>query len=242
MRKRAKLKFPSRIRAIRPFIVTGGFLALLGATLLGNSSAAEAPRLVPPALHDITSAVGAQTAVFAGGCFWGVQGVFQHVEGVIEAQSGYAGGRAETATYELAETGNTGHAEAVQVVFDPQKISYGKLLQIYFSVAHDPTQVNRQGPDVGTQYRSAIFPVSEEQAKIASDYIEQLETADAFEAKIATTIEIGKPFYKAETYHQDFMVNHPAHPYIVFNEQPKIENLKSFFPQSYKEKPVLVTE
>jgi peptide-methionine (S)-S-oxide reductase len=242
MQKREKSKFQNRIRVIRPFLVTGGLLGLLGAALLGNSSAAEAPRLVPPALHDITSAVGTQAAVFAGGCFWGVQGVFQHVEGVIDAQSGYAGGSAETATYELAETGHTGHAEAVQIVFDPQKISYGKLLQIYFSVAHDPTQVNRQGPDVGTQYRSAIFPANEEQAKVASDYIEQLETADAFEAKIATTIEPGKPFYKAEAYHQDFMVNDPTHPYIVFNEKPKIKNLKSFFPQSYKEKPVLVTD
>jgi peptide-methionine (S)-S-oxide reductase len=243
MLEKSQSKILKRIEVVRPFLVAGGLLGLLGVALIGNvTSGAEEPRLVPAALHDVTEANGTQTAVFAGGCFWGVQGVFQHVEGIINATSGYAGGSAETATYELTETGNTGHAEAVQVVFDPQKVSYGTLLQIFFSAIHDPTQVDRQGPDVGTQYRSALFPVNEEQAKVASDYIKQLETAEVFKAKIATTIELGKPFYKAEAYHQDFMANNPAHPYIQVNERPKIENLKRFFPQFYQEKPALVAD
>jgi peptide-methionine (S)-S-oxide reductase len=239
-------KIQSTIRGIKgigPLLAAGGLLGLLGAALLGNiTSAAEAPKLVPAALHDVSEINGMQTAILAGGCFWGVQGVFQHIEGVINATSGYAGGRAETAKYELTETGRTGHAEAVQILFDPQKVSYGKLLQIYFSVAHDPTQVDRQGPDIGKQYRSAIFPVTDEQAEIAADYIAQLDRAGVFKAKIATAVETGKPFYKAEAYHQDFMINNPAHPYIVFNERQKVEDLKSFFPQSYKEKPVLAAD
>ncbi|MCV9962694.1 peptide-methionine (S)-S-oxide reductase MsrA [Pararhizobium sp. BT-229] len=242
MSNETRSKIMKRIAGIRPFLVAGGLVGLLAATLLGNSSAAEPPRLVPPAIRDAANAAGPQTAVFAGGCFWGVQGVFQHVEGVINATSGYAGGSAETATYELTETGSTGHAEAVQISFDPQKVSYGRLLQIYFSAAHDPTQINRQGPDIGSQYRSVVFPANEEQAQVASDYIAQLEKAGVFDAKIATTIEPGKPFYKAEAYHQDFMVNNPTHPYIVFNEQEKIENLKAFFPQFYRQRPVLFAD
>ncbi|WP_206607238.1 peptide-methionine (S)-S-oxide reductase MsrA [Rhizobium tubonense] len=242
MRDKAQSNILKAVRDTIPFLVVGGLLALLGASLLGNStSAAEDPRLVPAALHDVVKTSEAQTAILAGGCFWGVQGMFQHVDGVINATSGYAGGSTDTATYDLVETGNTGHAEVVQVTFDPRQISYGKLLQIYFSVAHDPTQVDRQGPDVGTQYRSAIFPVNAEQAKVASDYIAQLETAGVFKAKIATSIETGKPFYKAEAYHQDYMVNNPTNPYIAFNEQAKIDNLKSYFPQFYREKPVLAS-
>ncbi|MDL2408980.1 peptide-methionine (S)-S-oxide reductase MsrA [Rhizobium calliandrae] len=232
----------SRFGILRPVLIAGGLLGVVGATLLGNSSAAGAPRLVPPAIHDVANASSPQTAVFAGGCFWGMQGVFQHVEGVISATSGYAGGSAETANYELTESGTTGHAEAVQIVFDPKTISYGKLLQIYFSAAHDPTQINRQGPDIGTQYRSAIFPVDADQKQVASDYIAQLETAHVFKAKIATTIEPGRPFYKAAAYHQDYMANNPRQLYIVINEQPKINNLKNLFPQSYREKPVLISE
>jgi peptide-methionine (S)-S-oxide reductase len=230
-----------RRRGVRPILIAGGVLALLGAALLGNAtSAAEQPRLVPAAQHDVAEVGGVQTAVFAGGCFWGVQGLFQHVQGVVSATSGYAGGSADTATYASVETGATGHVEAVQVVFNPRVISYGRLLQIYFSVAHDPTQVDRQGPDVGTQYRSVVFPVNEEQAKVAADYIQQLDTAHVFGRAIATTIERGKPFYRAETYHQNYMANNPDNPYIVYNDNPKVQNLKALFPQSYRETPVLV--
>ncbi|SDP28953.1 peptide-methionine (S)-S-oxide reductase [Phyllobacterium sp. OV277] len=230
------------ISSLRPLLAMAGLLGLLGTLLLGYApSAAEEPRLVPTALHDVADTGGMQTAVFAGGCFWGVQGVFQHVDGVVSAISGYAGGAPETATYELVETSRTGHAEAVQIVFDPKKISYAKLLQIYFSAAHDPTQLNRQGPDRGTQYRSAIFPANNEQASVASDYIEQLGTAGVFKKQIATTVEPGKTFYKAEAYHQDFMTRNPENPYIVFHEQPKVENLKGFFPDYYRAEPVLVS-
>lgn len=232
------------IGGVRGAVIVASMFVLLGASVLGNTtSAPDEPRLVPPPLYDVTKdAHGMQTAVFAGGCFWGVQGVFQHVDGVINATSGYAGGSAETATYELTETGKTGHAEAVQVVFDPQKISYGELLRIYFSAAHDPTQINRQGPDIGSQYRSAIFPIDDEQARVAAAYIEQLESADVFGPEIATTIEVGKPFYEAESYHQDFMASNPSNPYIAYYEEPKVQTLKAFFPELYREKAVLVSE
>jgi peptide-methionine (S)-S-oxide reductase len=180
-----------------------------------------------------------QTAVLAGGCFWGIQGVFQHVEGVVSATAGYAGGTAETATYEQTETGLTGHAEAVRVVFDPQTISYGTLLRIFFSAAHDPTQLDRQGPDTGPQYRSAIFPVDEQQATVANGYIQQLDEAKAFKSAIATSVELGKTFYEAEGYHQDYMHNNPEQPYIAVHERPKIEALRRFFPTFYQAQPVL---
>jgi peptide-methionine (S)-S-oxide reductase len=180
-------------------------------------------------------------AVLAGGCFWGVQGVFQHVAGVSNAVSGYAGGEKETADYERVSSGATGHAESVQVTFDPRTITYGRILQIYFSVAHDPTQLNRQGPDTGTQYRSAIFPTSAEQAATAQAYIAQLEQAHAFDAGIVTRIESDRSFYPAEADHQDFLVRHPTYPYIVFNDLPKIEALKRLFPDRYRADPVLVS-
>jgi peptide-methionine (S)-S-oxide reductase len=167
--------------------------------------------------------------------------VFQQVEGVVSATSGYAGGSAETATYEQTETGLTGHAEAVRVVFDPQKISYGAVLRIFFSAAHDPTQLDRQGADIGPQYRSAIFPSDDQQAKVANGYIQQLDEAKAFNAAIATTVERGKTFYEAEDYHQDYMNNNPGQPYIAIHEQPKIEALRRFFPNLYRAQPVLVT-
>ncbi|WP_114185185.1 peptide-methionine (S)-S-oxide reductase MsrA [Microvirga aerophila] len=224
-------------------IVFGAMLGLLGFAIIGQvPSAAEAPRLVPAALVDVPNEDGLQTAVLAGGCFWGIQGVFQHVEGVVSATSGYAGGSAETATYEQTETGLTGHAEAVRIVFDPQKISYGTLLRIFFSAAHDPTQLDRQGPDIGPQYRSAIFPVNEQQAKVANRYIQQLDEAKAFNSAIATTVELGRPFYEAEGYHQDYMYNNPGQPYIAVLERPKIEALRRFFPTIYRAQPVLVAK
>jgi peptide-methionine (S)-S-oxide reductase len=182
-----------------------------------------------------------EVAVLAGGCFWGVQGVFQHVKGVTSAVSGYDGGNNETAHYQMVGTGTTGHAESVRVTFDPRQISYGRLLQIYFSVAHDPTQLNRQGPDAGTQYRSAIFVTSPEQEEIAKAYIAQLDAARAFPGAIATKIEPDRGFVEAEDYHQDFLTLNPTYPYIVFNDLPKMENLKNMFPESYRAEPVLVS-
>lgn len=194
------------------------------------------------ALHDIAPTDGRQTAVFAGGCFWGVQAVFQHVAGVASVTSGYAGGSAATATYEKTETGATGHAEAVEITFDPKQVSYGKLLEIYFSVAHDPTQLGGQGPDSGPQYRSAIFPRDEKQAKVATDYIAQLDASGVFSRPIATTIEDGKTFYPAEAYHQDYVYNNPGQPYVVIYEKPKIGALHRLFPGLYRQKPVLVSD
>jgi peptide-methionine (S)-S-oxide reductase len=179
--------------------------------------------------------------VLAGGCFWGVQGVFQHTKGVINAVSGYAGGDKVTADYDKVSTGATGHAESVQVTYDPKQISYGKILQIFFSVAHDPTQLNRQGPDIGTQYRSAIFPANPEQARLAKAYIAQLNQARAFDAAIVTKLEPDRPFYSAEEYHQDFMVRNPTYPYIVFHDAPKLSELKRIFPDAYRSDPKLVS-
>jgi len=210
--------------------------------LAPGPSSAETATVVPAPAIDETASVATQTAVFAGGCFWGVQGVFQHVEGVKNAVSGYAGGAKETAEYEKVGSGRTGHAEAVKITYDPSKITYGRLLQIYFSVAHDPTQLNRQGPDSGTQYRSTVFPANEEQAKVAKAYIEQLNAANTYGKKLATTIEMSKPFYAAEAYHQDYLTLNPRQPYIVYNDLPKVEALKQMFPNVYRDKPVLVSE
>ena len=195
----------------------------------------------PPAAAGQAGSNTTETAVLAGGCFWGVQGVFQHVKGVTNAVSGYAGGDKKTAQYEVVGTGRTGHAESVRITFDPRQISYGRILQIYFSVAHNPTELNRQGPDVGTQYRSAIFPANAEQAQIAKAYIGQLNQAHAFDAAIVTKIEPGKEFYPAEDYHQDFLTLHPNYPYIVYNDLPKIDDLKRIFPDLYRADPVLVS-
>lgn len=204
-------------------------------------SAAEDAHVIPEAAVDEQPAQSSsEIAVLAGGCFWGVQGVFQHVAGVTRAVSGYTGGQADTAQYEMVGTGTTGHAESVQITFDPSKISYGKILQIYFSVAHNPTQLNYQGPDTGTQYRSAIFPVNDQQARVAKAYIAELNQVHAFADPIVTTIEPGRTFYPAEDYHQDFLTRHRGHPYIVINDMPKIENLKHIFPDVYRADPVLV--
>ena len=226
----------------RPALIFVALLLGAGLALRGLPSAAESARSNPPPVLDEPSNPRATTeaAVLAGGCFWGVQGVFQHVEGVTSAISGYAGGAANTAHYEMVGTNTTGHAESVQVTFDPRRISYGHILQIYFSVAHDPTELNRQGPDVGTQYRSAIFPTSPEQAHIAEAYIAQLNQTNVFDAAIVTRIEPGRTFYPAEDYHQDFLTRNPTYPYIVANDLPKIEALKRLFPNLYRATPVLV--
>jgi peptide-methionine (S)-S-oxide reductase len=204
--------------------------------------AAETARAVPAPAVDETAAAasGSEVAILAGGCFWGVQGVFQHVEGVADAVSGYAGGAKDTARYETVSTGTTGHAESVRITFDPHRISYGRILQIYFSAAHDPTELNRQGPDVGSQYRSAIFPVDPEQARIAEAYIAQLNQAHAFPVAVVTKIEPGREFYPAEAYHQNYLTEHPTQPYIAINDLPKIDDLKRLFPNLYRAAPVLV--
>ncbi|RTZ45501.1 peptide-methionine (S)-S-oxide reductase [Candidimonas sp. SYP-B2681] len=203
--------------------------------------AAERPFIIaPPAMDEPASPSHQETAVFAGGCFWGVQGVFQHVKGVSQALSGYAGGKADTAHYDAVSVGDTGHAEAVQVTYDPSQITYGQLLQIYFSVAHDPTQKNRQGPDTGAQYRSTIFATNSQQHKIAQAYIAQLGKSGVYSKPIVTTIEDQKNFYPAEAYHQDYLVQHPDSLYIVFNDMPKIANLAKEFGERYRDKPVLV--
>jgi peptide-methionine (S)-S-oxide reductase len=202
--------------------------------------AAEEAVVIPAPAADVTAADGLQTAVIAGGCFWGVQGVFQHTAGVVNAVSGYAGGSQTSATYEQVSTGTTGHAESVQIKFDPKKISYGKILQIFFSVAHDPTQLNRQGPDSGTQYRSAIFTTSDEQKKVADAYIAQLNAAKVYGKPIVTRVSSLQAFFPAEAYHQDYLTLHPNQPYIAYNDLPKVENLKKLFAANYIEKPTLV--
>jgi peptide-methionine (S)-S-oxide reductase len=208
----------------------------------GRAAQTEKGRIVPPpAVDEPAGTRSSEVAVLAGGCFWGVQGVYQHVNGVTSAVSGYAGGEANTAEYERVSGGRTGHAESVQITFDPRVITYGKLLQVFFSVVHDPTQLNRQGPDTGTQYRSAIFPATAEQANVAKAYLDQLGRARVFEAAMVTKIEPGRGFYRAEAYHQDFLELNPTYPYIVFNDIPKVQDLKRFFPDLYRAKPVLVS-
>ena len=229
-------------RFFRPASIFAGLLLAAGIVVRGLPSAAESARSIPPPGLDEPASpqAASEVAVLAGGCFWGVQGVFQHVEGVTSAVSGYAGGAASMAHYDMVSTNTTGHAEAVQVTFDPRRVSYGRILQIYFSVAHDPTELNRQGPDVGTQYRSAIFPANPEQAHIAEAYVAQLNQAHVFDAPIVTKIEPGRDFYPAESYHQDFLTRNPRYPYIVINDLPKIENLKRLFPDLYSATPALV--
>jgi len=221
--------------------ISGTTLLALAAIFVVSRSDAETAKAVPPPVLDESNSTGTtETAILAGGCFWGVQGVFQHVAGVTSAVSGYAGGDAGAAHYEDVGTGATGHAESVRVTFDPQRISYGRVLQIYFSVAHNPTELNYQGPDTGTQYRSTIFPTTQEQAGIAKAYIAQLNQAHTFSAPLVTTIESGRTFYPAEAYHQDFLTRHPTNPYIAYNDLPKIGELQRLFPDLYRADPVLV--
>ncbi len=238
----ARLADPPVFHSGGRVLIVGASLLLAGLGLCLSPSAAEGARAIPsPALDEPAEQATSEIAVLAGGCFWGVQGVFQHVEGVRNAISGYAGGDKASAQYETVSGGATGHAESVQISFDPRKISYGRLLQIYFSVAHDPTERNRQGPDVGPQYRSAIFPTNAEQARVAKAYIAQLDQAHAFGAAIATRIEPDRTFYPAETYHQDFLTLHPTYPYIAVNDLPKINDLKRLFPDLYRAEPALVS-
>jgi peptide-methionine (S)-S-oxide reductase len=227
--------------ARRAGLVTAIAAALVAGFAPAAVSAAEAAvRIAPPVADATTGASGLQTAVFAGGCFWGVQGVFQRVHGVSQAVSGYAGGSEKTAVYELVGSGLTGHAESVKITYDPKKVSYGTLLQIFFSVAHDPTQLNRQGPDSGTQYRSAVFAADAAQKETAEKYIAQLDAAKSFAKKIVTQVVPLVAFYPAEAYHQDYLTLHPTSGYIVYNDLPKIENLKAIFPQQYRAEPALV--
>ena len=208
----------------------------LGRGVACNTSSAAVAIPDPDVDNPLSSAKGQETAVLAGGCFWGIQALFEHVKGVIRATSGYAGGAANTAQYEKVSTGRTGHAESVQVIYDPSQITFGQILKVFFSVAHDPTQLNQQGPDSGTQYRSAIFFASEDQKRISQAYIEQLSESKVFKQPIVTQIVPLVAFYPAEDYHQDYVVHHPENMYIVINDLPKVDNLKKQFPALFVEK------
>lgn len=220
--------FKSSVRAFLVFLVA---IAVTVACTAGNAAGFAVPGPVVDAAK--TAKFGEQTAVVAGGCFWGIQAVFQHVKGVRDAISGYSGGEAKTAQYEIVSTGETGHAESVKITYDPSQVTYGELLRVFFSVAHDPTQLNRQGPDDGTQYRSVIFYGNDEQRKIAEAYISQLNQAKVFPHPIVTQVVPLKAFYPAEDYHQNYATLHPNQPYIYFNDAPKVAHLKQQFPDLY---------
>jgi peptide-methionine (S)-S-oxide reductase len=215
----------------------GSTLLLIGAALSCNLASASSTKIPDPALDSpLASVKGEQIAVLAGGCFWGIEAVFEHVKGVSDVKSGYSGGSAGSAQYGKVSTGSTGHAESVKITYDPSQVSYGQLLKVFFSVAHDPTELNRQGPDTGTQYRSAIFYVNDEQKRIAAAYIEQLNKAKVFSAPIVTQVGALEAFHEAESYHQNYLTNHPDEPYIVINDMPKVENLRKELPALYKTK------
>jgi peptide-methionine (S)-S-oxide reductase len=209
---------------------------------VGRSPRASASTMVPaPTVDEPAGNLGAsETAVLAGGCFWGVQGVFQHVRGVSSAVSGYAGGEASTAQYETVGTGTTGHAESVRITYDPGQVTFGQLLRVFFSVVHDPTELNRQGPDVGEQYRSAIFPQNDVQKNVADAYIAQINDAKVFDTPIVTRTDRDSGFFPAEDYHQDYLTLHPTAPYITANDMPKLDDLRQMFPELYRDQPVLV--
>ena len=227
-------KLPSRLLAAASL---GIGLALVYGTA---GVAAETAMRAPQPIVTVPASANSETAIFAGGCFWGVQGVFQHVKGVKSAVSGFTGGARDTAHYDSVSDGNTGHAESVRVVFDPHVVSYADLLRIYFSVVADPTQLNAQGPDVGTQYRSALFPTSDAQRKVAAAYLDQLRKANLWKKPIVTRIERAQAFYPAEAYHQDYLTLHPDSGYIRYNDLPKLAALKQLYPQFWREQPVLV--
>ena len=231
--------FTRLVPALRALLVTVP-LVVLAPTL---AAAAEPAVSVPPPAVDLPKAAGPlQTAVLSGGCFWGVQGVFEHLVGVRQALSGYAGGVKNTAIYEVVSNGSTGHAESVQITYDPQQVTYGQILQVYFSVAHNPTELNRQGPDVGTQYRSSIFYANDDQKRVAESYIAQLTKVGVFGAPIVTQVAPLKGFFPAEGYHQDYLLLNPTSPYIVYNDLPKIRNFQKLLPVLYQSKAVTVTE
>jgi peptide-methionine (S)-S-oxide reductase len=227
---------------IKPIaLVLAAACAALAVPLL-SSHARELNAEIPAAAADPASPAASEVAILAGGCFWGQQGVFEHVKGVTKVVAGYSGGDRKTANYDLVSDGDTGHAESVQITFDPRQVTFGQLLRIYFSVAHDPTELNRQGPDQGTQYRSEIFAANPQQEQMAKAYIAQLDSAHVFAAPIATKVEPLKRFYPAEDYHQDYLVKNPHASYIVVNDLPKIAALKRVWPDIYREKPVLLAE
>lgn len=207
---------------------------------LGASEDSTASFVVPAPAVDEPPATAQETAVLAGGCFWGVQGVFQHVAGVTQATSGYSGGELSTANYEAVSTGSTGHAEAVRITYDPARVTFGQLLRIYFSVVADPTQLDRQGPDEGAQYRSAIFAQNPTQQRVAAAYLAQISQAAVFGGPIVTTVEPDTGFFAAEQYHQDYLNSNPSAPYIAMNDMPKVDDLRSLFPTEYRDQPVLV--
>jgi peptide-methionine (S)-S-oxide reductase len=225
----------------RKALLTCLSLVALAGGLASAGPAAANEFVVPPPQFDDRRTEATETAVLAGGCFWGVQAIYQHVKGVSRVVSGYAGGTKGTATYDTVSSGRTGHAESVEITFDPRVVSYGTILQIFFSVAHDPTELNRQGPDVGTQYRSAIFTQDPAQRRVAEAYVAQLGKAGVYKKPIVTQINGAEPFYAAEAYHQDYATLHPYEPYILFHDRPKIEAFKRLFPEQALGKPVLLT-
>ena len=221
----------------RNLILIGGFLLIMTTLIACSAANASATPIPDPAVDaPLATSKGEQTAVLAGGCFWGIEAVFEHVKGVTDVKSGYSGGSADTAQYETVSTGETGHAESVRITYDPSQVSYGQLLKVFFSVAHDPTELNRQGPDTGTQYRSAIFYSNEEQKRIARAYIDQLNSAKVFKQTIVTQVTALQAFHEAEAYHQDYLDHHPDQPYIIINDLPKVENLRKQLPGLYKAK------
>jgi len=221
-------------RASAILLILAVMIMTMNACSRADASAVEIPN--PKLDAPLATAKGEQTAVLAGGCFWGVEAVFEHVKGVSHVESGYSGGTEDTAQYYTVASGATGHAESVRITYDPSQITYGQLLKVFFAVAHDPTELNRQGPDTGTQYRSAIFHANEEQKRIAENYIDQLNQAKVFDRKIVTQVTPLKSFHEAESYHQNYLVNHPNEPYIVYNDMPKLANLRKQLPELYKEK------
>lgn len=237
------MRFDGFVRLVREvwfgrfvgFVGFVGFMLMLGAGACSSTAAAPTVVVPAPAVDDALAAKSDQKmAVFAGGCFWGIEAVFEHVNGVVLATSGYSGGEEATAHYELVSNGNTGHAESVQIIYDPSKVTYGTLLRVFFSVAHDPTEINRQGPDEGPQYRSAVFTVNPEQEKIVTAYIAQLDGASVFASPIATKVTPLDGFYAAEEYHQNYLNKHPNEPYIVINDAPKVAALQKQFGSLYK--------
>jgi len=230
-----------RSRRLRNWGIAAALAAGIGVVAVSQFPAeADSAVAVPPPAFNPPDAAPSETATLSGGCFWGMQGVYEHVKGVTHVIAGYTGGAASTAQYEIVSTGATGHAESIQITFDPKVISYGQILQIYFSVAADPTELNYQGPDSGTQYRSEIWFAGPTQQKIAASYIAQLSAAHVFAAPIVVRLDPARPFYQAEGYHQDFLVRNPDYPYIAYNDIPKVENLQKLFPGLYRANPVTV--